>query len=198
MWFHIKFIKQTLFTSGNLALPFIIHTRESIRTDSVKMKTTKDEIATRGILTILICLFASIGTMAQVTCSRERIGSLKMIGSSEEYLTVQDSVQALAYDLYLISETYPDYRYVHQTNDAGIITAVSVVGISNVEVATKAATNLMLLEVLGEIVRTVDPVYLPKRSTVPGALSKHEAAVYKPAPPRLKEKKTVIVSNSML
>lgn len=161
------------------------------------MKTTRNEIATHGVLTIMICLFLSVGAMAQVTCSRERIGSLAMISSSQEYLTIQDSVQALAYDLFLISEAYPDYKYVHQTNDAGIITAISVVGISDVDVATKAATNLMLLEVLGEVVRTVDPVYLPKRSTVPGALSKHDATVYKPAPPRMKEKKTVIVSNTL-
>jgi hypothetical protein len=65
--------------------------------------------------------------------------------------------------------------------------------------ANRAATDLMLLEVLGEQVRTVDPSFLPKASgaTVPGRMSQKEAAAYKPAPPMMKEKGNAIVSSGI-
>jgi hypothetical protein len=147
---------------------------------------------------LMVCLFAGFGAKAQVTCSRELIAEARPINSADEYLRIQDSVQVLAYDLYLISEAFPNYKYVHQTNEAGKIVAVSVVGISDAEMATKAATNLMLLEVLGDQVRKIDPSLLPSnRFKGDEIVSEKEAARYKPAPPRMKEHKTIIVSSGI-
>ncbi|RAW00318.1 hypothetical protein [Pseudochryseolinea flava] len=156
---------------------------------------TKKEMISRGIMIATLCLTVSFNTIAQVTCSRERVGEIKLIASTAEYLSIQDSIQSLAYDLYLISESYPNYKYVHHTNDLGMITAVSVVGIADVEVANKAATNLIILEVLGEKVRTVDAAFLPQSRPAPGMLTKQEAAAHKPSPPRMKNKQDVIVSS---
>jgi hypothetical protein len=153
-------------------------------------------MTTSGII-LTLCLITT-ATMAQVTCSRDQIGQVKMIQSSAEYRTIQDSIQSLAYDLFLISETYPQYKYVHHTNDLGWITAVSVVGISDAAVANTAARNLMLLEALGETARLVDPAFLPQSGNSNGMLSKKEANAYKPAPPRMKQqKKNTIVSSSL-
>ncbi|HYG20593.1 MAG TPA: hypothetical protein VD816_16755 [Ohtaekwangia sp.] len=105
------------------------------------------------------------------------------IGSSSDYRSVRDSIEVLAYELYLIYQQYPDYSYKHQHDAQGRITGVTVTGINSPTVASRAASHLMKIEALGEAIRRMDQSYLPPSAmgSNHGRLTEKEARRYVPA-----------------
>ena len=142
----------------------------------------------KGLL-FFACLY--IGTSnaeAQITCSRTELNGTFTIQSNEDYRNAKDSIERVAYTLSTFYQTYPNFKYVHQQDDAGRVSGVLVMGINDTEVATTAARHIMTLELLGEAINTMDRAFLPvaTASVKERPLTEKEALSYKPKQPQPK------------
>lgn len=145
----------------------------------------------KGFLLLTVCLGMATGATAQITCSRSSIAGTFDIESTRDYTKAQDSVQVLAYALYDVYQHYPDFSYVHHSDEEGNIVAVSVVGIRDTETALHAAACLMAIEVLGDAIRDMDKSLLPPVTSESREkkMGEKETGKYTPTPRTPKEKR---------
>lgn len=155
-------------------------------------------ISILGILMIIMSFQAS-GQSVDNSDGPSRLGSLK-IKSATDYRIVQDSIEALAYELYTVYQRYPQVRYKHQFDAQGRLSGVSVTGIRDKETAGRVSSHLMKLEVLGEAIRTMDRAYLPKAEmpTSFGRLSRKETLRYVPVPKAPKDNRVLMLDQKAI
>jgi hypothetical protein len=138
-----------------------------------------------------MCLLLSVTVNGQ-TASTTGVPAKQYneIGSNVEYLAARDSIEILAYELYLIYQRYPTLSYQPETDALGNVTGISVSGVNSLSVADQVASHLMKIETLGKAIRSVDKSYLPPAAIgeTTGGLSEKEARRYVPTPKLPKEK----------
>lgn len=95
------------------------------------------------------------------------------ITSTEDYLQLESSIQAAADKLHDAYQKYPHLSYEPSYNGDQIIGFV-VNGVKNREDGNEIAYYLMQLELMGQVVETIDEKYLPFDSAST-RISKREA-----------------------
>lgn len=82
------------------------------------------------------------------------------IGSTADYLYVEESINTLAAKIRDSFQKYPNLKY-SPVYDNGEIIAFMINGVSKSSAADELSSYLMQLEVLGNAVRTMDEAYMP-------------------------------------
>jgi hypothetical protein len=143
----------------------------------------------------VLCSVAVNGQTANIAATSAK--PYNEIGSTSEYRAVRDSIEVLAYELYLIYQQYPSYSYQHLVDASGKVTGVTVTGINSPSVADRAASHLMKLEMLGEAIRRMDESFLPPAAMDKdhGRLSEQETRRYVPAPKVPTEKRVITTAS---
>jgi hypothetical protein len=114
--------------------------------------------------------------------SATAVQAQSQIQSPSDYKNIQASINAVSKKLFDYTQQYPSYSFSAQYDEAGKLTGMDVRGVSNDIDKKDIELNLMELETLGTIVRTMNVKYLPssKENVNKTMLSENEAKTYKP------------------
>jgi len=82
------------------------------------------------------------------------------INSTEDFLSIEQSINTLAAKLRDAHQKYPNLKY-SPAYDNGEIIAFVITGVPQSSIADELSSYFMELEVLGNVVRTMDATYLP-------------------------------------
>lgn len=98
------------------------------------------------------------------------------INSTEDYVRIETQINALGVNLRDAYKKYPNLSYMPVYNEDQIV-AFMINGVSDSDVADQISNNLMQLEILAGVIKTMDLSYLPTtKDTKLSRVSKKDAS----------------------
>jgi hypothetical protein len=114
--------------------------------------------------------------------SSAQSSSVATINSKDDYVHIKASINIVSQKLYHYAQQYPGYTFTPEYSESGKILKVTVAGVSDKETASQISTYLLELEILGEMIRTMNGAHLPagNESSKKTMLTENEAKQYVP------------------